>query len=116
MSRRARIRFMLAAVALALAGWIGLGRVPDRLDKPAATMVAAKLLAAYARETGEPAVHFTARGPVDYPDGWEFSWSYAPCPEIASLRVFIGRDGRANYAQTPDCAPAAGLMVPPARV
>lgn len=112
MNRPALLRFGLAGIALALAGWIGFGRAADRLDKPQATALAGRLLAAYAAQSGEPARHFAPQPTVDYPDGWEFGWSYAPCPEVARLRVFIGRNGRADYSETPDCAPAQGLGAP----
>jgi hypothetical protein len=47
-------------------------------------------------------------------DGWEFRWRYRPCPEFASLRVWISRNGRrASYAEFPDCAPVTGLPADP---
>lgn len=114
--QRAWWRFGLAATIFALAGWLAFGPAPDRLDKPQATQLAGRLLGAYATQSGEPAVHFVRAGVVDWPDGWEFSWTYAPCPEIARLRIFVGRNGRADYAETPDCAPATGFAAPPAVV
>lgn len=104
MTRRAARRFGLAAVAFALAAWIGFGRAPDRLDRAEAGVLAAQLFAAYTRAAGETAAHFAARPTIGYPDGWEFSWTYSPCPEVTALRVFVGRNGSAAYSQTPDCA------------
>ena len=63
------------------------------------------MLAAYVSNSGEPPNHFADRQAIAYPDGWEFSWVYRPCPDLATLKVFIHKDGRGDYGETPECAP-----------
>ena len=107
-------RLALAALALALAAAIWLGRrEPEPIAAPAAAQHAARMLAAYAARTGEPMAHFGPVQRVDWPEGWEFRWAYQPCPEVGALRVFVRRSGRASYGETPDCAPGKGPAAHP---
>lgn len=118
---RTWVRFALAALVLALAWWEWPGADALRLPWQSAPMInranaqtrANQMLASYARHSGDPPGHFVEPATVDYPDGWEFSWRYVPCPAVARLRIFIHRDGRGDYGETPECHPMRGFGVPP---
>ena len=110
-------RLVLAGVALALVIAIAMGVFHRDIDAPTAAKIADKLQVQYARTSGQPPRAFTGREDMQWADGWEFRWRYLPCPELASLRVWISRDGRsARYAELPDCAPDNGLNVAPLKV
>ena len=107
-------RLILAAIALSLAIAIGLGVFRPDIDAPTAAKMADRLQVQYVHGSGEPLRNFTAREARIWADGWEFRWRYRPCPELASLRVWISRDGRrANFAELPDCFPDRGYGVKP---
>lgn len=110
-----RRRMVLIAIACALALAIGLGLFQRDIDSGTATAIASRLQQQYLRRSGEPGRVFLARETRQWADGWEFRWRYRPCPELASLRIWISRDGRrANFAEFPDCAPQSGWgMNPP---
>lgn len=112
--RRIVVRLALAAVALALAFGLWHRRAPA-IDQPGAEARAARLLAAYIEQTGEPPRHFTTRRMMAYPDGWEFIWVYRPCADSAELRIFVRRSGGARYSALPDCTPTRGFGVRPNR-
>lgn len=105
-------RLALAALALTLAAAIWLGRREPPPTLPP-DQRAARMLAAYAAHTGEPLAHFGPAQRVDWPEGSEFRWAYLPCPEVAALRVFVRRGGKASYGETPDCAPGKGPAAHP---
>lgn len=108
---RGRRRLILAGIALALAVAVGLGVFHRDIDAPTAAGMADRLLAQYRQGSGEPFANFGRREDNIWADGWEFRWRYVPCPQFASLRVWISRDGRrASYAELPDCSPDDGVM------
>lgn len=111
MTRR-RLVLILAAF---LAGGIAMLSLYDpAVDAQTAAALADRLAQNYHRQSGMPRATFTAREGRQWADGWEFRWRYRPCPDFASLRVWISRNGRrANYAEFPDCAPATGLPSEP---
>lgn len=104
-------RLILAGIALALAIAIGLGVFHRDIDAPTAARIADRLRVQYDRGSGESVRNFAPREDRQWADGWEFRWRYVPCPQFASLRVWISRDGRrASYAELPDCSPDDGVM------
>lgn len=106
-------RLVLGGIVLALAIGIGIGAFHPDIDAPQAGRIADRLSVAYVRAGGEPASNFSRREIRQWADGWEFRWRFKPCPEFASLRVWISRDGRrASYAELPECGPSA----PPLKV
>lgn len=103
----------LAAAGLGVATVIVLGVYHRDIDAPAAARIADRLRTQYDRGSGQPPNNFARREDRQWADGWEFRWRYVPCPELASLRVWISRDGRrAGYAELPDC----GFGGPPLKV
>lgn len=111
--RRLRPRsIILLAIVAALLVALVTGVFHRNIDAQTAAGIADKMLVQYRRNSGEPAVHFAAREGRQWADGWEFRWRYGLCPEVASLRIWISRDGRrASFAEIPDCAPVTGLGV-----
>lgn len=95
----------------ALAGGIAMLALYDPpIDAQSAAAIADRLAREYHARSGNPRSAFTAREGRQWADGWEFRWRYRPCPDFASLRVWISRNGRrASYAEFPDCAPTSGL-------
>jgi hypothetical protein len=84
------------------------------IEPEAAAALADRLAGEYRQQSGQPRGLFLAREGRQWADGWEFRWRYRPCPEFASLRVWISRNGRrANYAEFPECAPTNGLATTP---
>ncbi len=81
--------------------------LPRAIDAPDAARIADRLQIQYTRGSGDNPRRFAPREGTRWADGWEFRWRYRPCPERASLRIWISRDGRqASYAEIPDCDPA----------
>jgi hypothetical protein len=107
-----RRRMILIAVAGGLALAIGLGAWDRDIDAKTATVMADKLAVQYFHRSGESPRQFAVREARQWADGWEFRWRYRPCPENASLRIWISRNGRrANYAELPECE-TPGLSTP----
>jgi hypothetical protein len=108
-------RRLLLIVAAFMAGGIAmLGLYDPAIDPQAAAALADRLATEYHRQSGNPRAAFAAREGRQWADGWEFRWRYRPCPEFASLRVWISRNGRrTSYAEFPDCAPVTGLPADP---
>jgi hypothetical protein len=80
------------------------------IDAPTAIGIASRLQVQYLRGSGDAPANFAKREDARWADGWEFRWRYRPCPERASLRIWISRDGRrASYAELPECAPESGV-------
>jgi hypothetical protein len=116
-SRTSLRRLILIGIALALGTAIALGVFQRDIDAKTATRIADRMLVQYRRGNAEPLRNFSPREMRIWADGWEFRWRYRPCPEFASLRIWISRDGRrASYAETPDCAPERGFAVRPLKV
>ena len=113
---QAAVKFALAALALVAAVQFWLARTPREIGQPEAAAKASAMLSAYVAHTGEPPSHFAAPQEVAYADGWQYSWRYRPCPDIAALQIFIHRDGRGDYGAPPECHPVRGLAVPPQTV
>ena len=104
-ARQRRLLLLGAGIALII-GAIILAW-PHEIDAPTAARLADRLHLQYARGTGNSMRSFAPREDARWADGWEFRWRYRPCPERASLRIWISRDGRqATYAEVPDCDPA----------
>ncbi len=74
------------------------------IDAAGAQAIADRMAGDFQRRTGHPPGEFQRRETRQWADGWEFRWRFKPCPETASLRVWISRSGRrAAYAELPDC-------------
>lgn len=102
MTRRRTLLFITAFVA----GGIAVLALRDPvIDAAGAQTIADRMAAEFRQRTGHPAAEFDRRETRQWADGWEFRWRFKPCPEQASLRVWISRSGRrAAYAELPDCA------------
>lgn len=108
-----RRRILLLAAVFLAAGIAALQFYDPPIEPEAAAALADRLAGDYRQRSGYPSALFLAREGRQWADGWEFRWRYRPCPELASLRVWISRNGRkANYAEFPDCAPVIGYGVP----
>jgi hypothetical protein len=95
-------------IALIVAA-VGLLWHPE-IDAPTAARIADRLRIQYTHGSGESPRNFAPREDARWADGWEFRWRYRPCPERASLRIWISRDGRrATYAELPECDPESGV-------
>ncbi len=105
-----RRRTLLLLIAFAAGGFAALHFYDPPIEPEAAAALADRLAGQYRQQSGQPRGLFQAREGRQWADGWEFRWRYRPCPELASLRIWISRNGRrANYAEFPDCAPATGF-------
>ncbi|WP_353217397.1 hypothetical protein [Sandarakinorhabdus sp.] len=114
MTRRRLLLMIAAAVA---GGSVVLGLYDPAIDAPAAAAMADRMASGYQSQSGMPPSEFSAREARQWADGWEFRWRFKPCPELASLRVWISRNGRkASFAEIPDCAPSTGFGAPPRTV
>lgn len=110
-------RLVLAGIAVALLLAIVLGVFHRDIDADTAKGIANRMVIQYSRGSGSTGRDFGGREIAVWADGWEFRWRYRPCPELASLRIWISRDGRrASYAELPDCAPNGGISVRPLTV
>ena len=104
----AALKLILALTLFGAAAWLWLH--PRTIETTQADAIAKAMAVRFAAGTGEPVVHFGTARRVAWPDGWEFVWTYRPCPEIAALRVFVPLDGRRpRFTQTPDCEARTGL-------
>ena len=116
-TNRRRTQLILLGIAIGLAIVAAISLYPRDIDAPTAAGMADRLLEQYRLANSDSKRNFAAREDRIWSDGWEFRWRYLPCPQFASLRVWISRDGRrASYAELPDCAPTAGYMVSPLKV
>ena len=114
---RRRTRLILLGIAIGLAIVAAISLYPRDIDAPTAAAMADRLLEQYRLANSDSKRNFAAREDRIWSDGWEFRWRYVPCPQFASLRVWISRDGRrASYAELPDCTPPVGYMVSPLKV
>ena len=96
---------VLAAAAIGLLVAVLGGVFRRDIDAETATAMAERMLKQYRIASHEPARHFPVREGRQWADGWEFRWRYRPCPETASLRIWISRSGeRATFAEIPDCS------------
>lgn len=113
--RRRRVLLIGAAIGLIIGAALVLWH--RDIDAPTAARIADKLQVQYTRGSGESPHRFGAREDARWADGWEFRWRYQPCPERASLRIWISRDGRrASYAEVPECNPGSGIGMAPLTV
>ncbi len=113
--RRRRLLLLGVGIGLVFAALVMLWR--RDIDAPTAARIADRLQVQYTNGSGEPSRNFAAREDARWADGWEFRWRYRPCPERASLRIWISRDGRrASYAELPECDPATGVGRLPLKV
>ena len=110
MTRGAGIRLGIGLVLIAAALWLWLR--PRTIDVAQADAIAKAFAVRYAAASGQPVVHFGRARRFVWPDGWEFIWSYRPCPTDTALRVFVPLVGRgARITQTPDWeAPGLGAV------
>jgi hypothetical protein len=113
--RRRRLLLLGVGIAMIVGALVLMWR--RDIDAPTAARIADRLQVQYSRGSGETLRNFTAREDARWADGWEFRWRYRPCPERASLRVWISRDGRrASYAELPTCDPSADAGQVPLKV
>ena len=101
---------LLIGVAIGLCVCVILLMWRRDIDAPTAARIADRLQVQYTHGSGNDPRLFLRREDARWADGWEFRWRYRPCPERASLRIWISRDGRrANYAELPECNPESGI-------
>lgn len=113
--RRRRLLLLGVGIAMIVSALVLMWR--RDIDAPTAARIADRLQVQYSRGSGETLRNFTPREDARWADGWEFRWRYRPCPERASLRVWISRDGRrASYAELPNCDPSADAGRVPLKV
>ena len=115
MTRLASAMLALGVLLFALSGWLWLR--PRPIDEPGADAIAKATAVRFAASTGQPVAHFGRARRIAWPDGWEFVWRYRPCPDTASLRVFVPLSGRGVLVtEAPDCAADHGPGVRPTLV
>ncbi len=111
MTRRRAILISIAALA---GGALALGLMDREIDAETASAIAERMARDYHARTGHPRAEFLAREGRLWADGWEYRWRFKPCPELASLRIWISRNGRrVRYAELPECTPGEGQPPPP---
>jgi hypothetical protein len=99
----------------AAAGWLWVR--PRTIEITQADAIAKQVAVRFAAVSGQPVAHFGRARRITWPDGWEYVWSYKPCPDEASLRVFVPVAGRRiRITQAPDCEAGTGFGVKPVRV
>lgn len=108
MTRGAAIRLTLGLAMIGVAMWLWLR--PKTIEVAEADAIAKAYAVRYAAATRQPVAHFGRARRIAWSDGWEFVWSYRPCPADTALRVFVPLAGRgARITQSPDCeAPGLG--------
>lgn len=105
---------LLATIAALLGGALALGLYDREIDAETASAIAERMARSYHTRTGHPRTEFTPREGRLWADGWEYRWRFKPCPERASLRIWISRNGRrVRYAELPECTPGDGDAPPP---
>lgn len=109
-----RRRILLIIIAALAGGSLAFSLYDPAIEGPEAAAIADRLARHYQAHAGMPRSEFAAREGRQWADGWEFRWRFKPCPEYASLRVWISRNGRrATYSEFPDCAPSDGATARP---
>ncbi len=109
-----RRRAILISIAALLGAALALGLYDREIDAEAASAMAERLARDYHSRSGHPRTEFTAREGRLWADGWEYRWRFKPCPELASLRIWISRNGRrVHFAEVPECAPSDGQPLRP---
>jgi hypothetical protein len=100
-------------ILLALMAGLGLGLLwwwNKPIDHDSAARIADRLAQTWLVRSGAQPQAFLKREDQQWADGWEFRWRYRACPDYASLRVWISRNGRrASLAEVPDCQPVRGF-------
>lgn len=109
-----RRRAILVVTAFVAGGIAVLVLRDPVIDAAGAQAIADRMAGDFQRRSGHPAAEFHRRETRQWADGWEFRWRFKPCPDTASLRVWISRSGRrAAFAELPDCtAPQANAPQP----
>ena len=108
MTTGAALKLILGLTLFGAAAWLWLR--PHTIETAQADAIAKAMAVRFAAGTGEPVVHFGTARRFSWPDGWEFVWTYRPCPHTAALRVFVPLDGRhARFTETPDCDAKTGF-------
>lgn len=104
-----RRRAILISIAALLGAALALGLYDREIDAETASAMAERLARDYHARSGHPKAEFAAREGRLWADGWEYRWRFKPCPELASLRIWISRNGRrVRFAEVPECTPADG--------
>ena len=112
MTRGAALKFIAAAFILGIAAWLWLK--PRVIEAAEADVIAKQAAVRFVTASGEPVVHFGKARRLEWPDGWEFIWSYRLCPADASLRIFVPLSGRGvRITEQPDCSARHGFGVKP---
>ncbi|OSZ72391.1 hypothetical protein CAP39_03340 [Sphingomonas sp. IBVSS1] len=109
-----RRRAILISIAALLGAALALGLYDREIDAETAAGIAERMARDYHARTGHPKTEFAPREGRLWADGWEYRWRFKPCPDVASLRVWISRNGRrVRYAELPECAPTDGQPLRP---
>lgn len=115
MTRWAALKLIAAGLILGVAVWLWFK--PRVIDEAQADSIAKAAAVRFVSSSGEPVVHFGKARRLAWPDGWEFVWSYRPCPDDSALRIFVPMSGRGvRITEEPDCSGDHGLGVRPIRV
>lgn len=110
--RRAVLMLIAGVLLFAEAGWLWLR--PRVIDMAQADTIAKQVAVRFAANTGQPVAHFGKARRIAWPDGWEYVWTYRPCPDDAALRVFVPVAGRhVRVTEAPDCTAGVGFGVKP---
>lgn len=106
------LKLVAAAFILGIAAWLWLK--PRVIDEAQADNIAKQAAVRFVSSSGEPVVHFGKARRLTWPDGWEFVWSYRPCPADSALRIFVPTSGHnVVITEQPDCSGDHGLGVRP---
>ncbi len=104
-----RRRAILISIAALLGAALALGLQDRQIDAETASTMAEQMARDYHARTGQPKSAFLGREGRLWADGWEYRWRFKPCPDLASLRIWISRNGRrVRYAELPECTPSEG--------